>query len=61
MSGEGSTLLEAFQNPCPHRFGVAKKGKVFVKCKFAEEIYDIEEAIVVCREFCPFKGGCCED
>lgn len=51
-----NTLLEAFK-PCSYRFGIARNGKLFIKCRFAGEIYDIEEAIVVCKEFCPFKGG----
>jgi len=48
-------LKDAFDNICVYRCGVVYRGKVMVECRFAGEAYEIEEAIVVCREFCPFK------
>lgn len=49
------TFLEAFRRPCKYRFGVAKKGKLFVKCKLEDKIYDIEEAIAVCGTLCSLR------
>ena len=50
-------LLEAFREPCIYRFGVAKSRKLYVGCKYAGEVYELKEAIVACRDFCPFRGG----